>query len=85
MYNPSYPHPTHCFSTGPCCGFIKLLVICSQPFQAAHYNGLFHRVEGLVSDWKREDEEGHDVKDCFVLPKDGQTGATMFLKRIRSS
>ena len=32
--------------------------------QAAHYNGLFHRVEGLVSEWKREDEEGHEVKDA---------------------
>eukprot|EP00435_Cladocopium_sp_Y103_P067547 s6_g30.t1 len=35
----------------------------AQRRNAAHYNGLFHRVEGLVSDWKREDEEGHDVKD----------------------
>lgn len=63
--------------------------ILAAKFQAAHYNGLFHRVEGLVSDWKREDEEGHDVKDCwwlpwwlFCVPKRwliSQTGATLFL------
>lgn len=42
----------------------------AQRRNAAHYNGLFHRVEGLVSDWKREDEEGHDVKDPIVDPRD---------------
>ena len=42
----------------------------AQKRKAAHYNGLFHRVEGLVSEWKREDEEGHEVKDPIVDPRD---------------
>ena len=49
---------------GPSIHFSSWGVVHSnRHFKAAHYNGLFHRVEGLVSEWKREDEEGHEVKD----------------------